>query len=72
MGRPIGAFIDAHASAAKWDRYAEVPCWLEAGTTGVQTPGYINMTLRQPYGVVAGIIPWNVPLLFLANKLLRE
>jgi aldehyde dehydrogenase (NAD+) len=23
MGRPIGEFIDAHASAAKWDRYAE-------------------------------------------------
>jgi acyl-CoA reductase-like NAD-dependent aldehyde dehydrogenase len=23
MGRPIGAFIDAHASASKWDRYAE-------------------------------------------------
>lgn len=26
------------------------------------------MTLRQPYGVVAVIIPWNVPLLFLAGK----
>ena len=23
MGRPIDAFFDAHASAAKWDRYAE-------------------------------------------------
>lgn len=36
--------------------------------TGVQTPGFLNMTLRQPYGVVAAIIPWNVPLLFLAGK----
>ena len=27
------------------------------------------MTLRQPYGVVAAIIPWNVPLLFLSSKL---
>lgn len=27
------------------------------------------MTLRQPYGVVGAIIPWNVPLVFLANKL---
>lgn len=26
------------------------------------------MTLRQPYGVVAAIIPWNFPLLFFANK----
>ena len=23
MGRPVGEFIDAYASAAKWDRYAE-------------------------------------------------
>ncbi|KAF7448493.1 PutA NAD-dependent aldehyde dehydrogenase [Pyrenophora tritici-repentis] len=27
------------------------------------------MTLRQPYGVVAAIIPWNVPLYFMAAKL---
>jgi aldehyde dehydrogenase (NAD+) len=27
------------------------------------------MTLRQPYSVVAGIIPWNVRMLFLVNKL---
>ncbi|KAG9195671.1 aldehyde dehydrogenase (NAD+) [Alternaria panax] len=68
MGRPVGEFIDAHASAAKWDRHAEAGYSVQ-GTTGVQTPGFVNMTFRQPYGVVAGIIPWNVPLLFLANKL---
>ncbi|CAI7676947.1 unnamed protein product [Penicillium palitans] len=26
------------------------------------------MTVRQPFGVVAAIIPWNVPILFLAGK----
>lgn len=26
------------------------------------------MTVRQPFGVVAPIIPWNVPILFLAGK----
>ncbi|KAH6846736.1 aldehyde dehydrogenase [Alternaria alternata] len=69
MGRPVGEFIDAYASAAKWDRYAEAGYSVQAGTTSIQTPGFVNMTFRQPYGVVAGIIPWNVPLLFLANKL---
>lgn len=68
MGKPLGAFFDAQACAAKWDHFAEVG-YMVQGTTSVQTPGYINMTLRQPYGVVAAIIPWNVPLLFLANKL---
>lgn len=68
MGKPLGAFFDAYACASKWDHYSEVGYSVQ-GTTSVQTPGYINMTLRQPYGVVAAIIPWNVPLLFLANKL---
>jgi acyl-CoA reductase-like NAD-dependent aldehyde dehydrogenase len=68
MGKPLGAFFDAYACAAKWERYAEAGHNVQ-GTTSVQTPGYLNMTLRQPYGVVAAIIPWNVPLLFLASKL---
>jgi aldehyde dehydrogenase (NAD+) len=68
MGKPLGAFFDGHACAAKFDRYAEAG-YLVQGTSSVQTPGYLNMTLRQPYGVVAAIIPWNVPLLFLASKL---
>ncbi|KAJ5041494.1 aldehyde dehydrogenase domain-containing protein [Bipolaris maydis] len=69
MGRPVGEFFDAYAAAAKWDRYAESGYNVQAGTTSVQTPGFINMTLRQPYGVVAAIIPWNVPLFFLSSKL---
>ncbi|EUC33930.1 hypothetical protein COCCADRAFT_36289 [Bipolaris zeicola 26-R-13] len=69
MGRPVGEFFDGYAAAAKWDRYAESGYNVQAGTTSVQTPGFVNMTLRQPYGVVAAIIPWNVPLFFLVSKL---
>jgi aldehyde dehydrogenase (NAD+) len=38
------------------------------GTSSLNTPGYVNLTFKQPFGVVAAIIPWNVPLLFFANK----
>lgn len=68
MGKPLGVFFDAHMCASKWEHYSEVGHIVQ-GNTSVQTPGYLNMTLRQPYGVVAAIIPWNVPLLFLASKL---
>ncbi|KAF1844823.1 aldehyde dehydrogenase-like protein [Cucurbitaria berberidis CBS 394.84] len=68
MGKPLGAFFDAYACASKWDHYAEAGYTVQ-GTSSVQTPGFLNLTLRQPYGVVAAIIPWNVPLLFLAGKL---
>lgn len=30
-------------------------------------PGYTALTLREPHGVVAGIIPWNYPLHILAR-----
>ncbi|KAF2655699.1 aldehyde dehydrogenase-like protein [Lophiostoma macrostomum CBS 122681] len=68
MGKPLGTFFDAVASAGSWDHFAEVGYNVQ-GTTSVQTPGFLNLTLRQPYGVVAAIIPWNVPLLFATNKI---
>ena len=35
---------------------------IEGDTIPVPGP-YINMTLREPLGVIGGIIPWNYPLL---------
>lgn len=32
-------------------------------------PGMLTMTVRQPIGVVAAIIPWNAPLLLMALKI---
>ena len=68
MGKPVSKNTDASECADLLDFYAQAG-HLVQGSTSIQTPGYINMTLRQPYGVVAAIIPWNVPLLFLAKKL---
>ena len=39
------------------------------GETSLHTPGFINMTFRQPFGVTAGIIPWNVTFMMLIFKL---
>lgn len=67
MGRPVSSYFDAYAAADTFDHYAEAG-FETLGTSSLNTPGFINMTMRQPYGVVAAIIPWNVPILFLANK----
>lgn len=32
------------------------------GESSLHTPGFLNLTLRQPYGVCGAIIPWNVPV----------
>lgn len=38
------------------------------GKSSLNTPGMITFTLKQPYGVVAGILPWNVSLIMFAMK----
>ena len=67
MGRPITQYPDAMAAAAEFDYYSEAALSTQ-GTTSLTTPGFVNMSFRQPYGVAAAIIPWNMPLLFLARK----
>ncbi|KAF4228730.1 hypothetical protein CNMCM6805_001913 [Aspergillus fumigatiaffinis] len=67
MGRPILGYWDAKAAAKKLQYFASCG-WNGQGQTSLHTPGFINMTLRQPFGVVAVIIPWNVPVYFFVNK----
>lgn len=67
MGRPISGFWDAKA-AVKRLQYFATSGWNGQGRTSLNTPGFVNMTLRQPFGVVAVIIPWNVPVYFFINK----
>ena len=53
--------------AMMWEHYAEAG--FEAkGETSLNTPGYVNMTFRQPIVPVAVIIPWNGPIMFWAMK----
>jgi acyl-CoA reductase-like NAD-dependent aldehyde dehydrogenase len=67
MGKPVSTYIDGHAFSFMFDYYSEAGYNIQ-GTSSLNTPGFVNLTFRQPYGVVAVIIPWNVPLLFFAKK----
>ncbi|TVY77681.1 Aldehyde dehydrogenase [Fusarium oxysporum f. sp. cubense] len=67
MGRPVKGYFDAFAAADTFNYYAEAGA-VVLGTSSLNMPGHLNFTLRQPYGVAAAIIPWNVPILFLALK----
>jgi aldehyde dehydrogenase (NAD+) len=39
------------------------------GESSLNTPGFVNLTLRQPFGVCGLIIPWNAPISTLMVKL---
>lgn len=67
MGHPVSSYFHASVAAGSFDHYSEAGYDIQ-GTSSLATPGFVNLTFRQPYGVVAAIIPWNVPLLFFAKK----
>jgi aldehyde dehydrogenase (NAD+) len=39
-----------------------------SGDTSLNSANMVNLSFRQPFGVTAAIIPWNVPILMLINK----
>jgi acyl-CoA reductase-like NAD-dependent aldehyde dehydrogenase len=39
------------------------------GETNASVPSQVNLTVREPVGVCAGIIPWNAPVLMAAWKI---
>lgn len=67
MGRPVSLYFESFMAADVLNYYAEAG-WKNLGTSSLNTPGFVNMTVRQPFGVVGAIIPWNVPVLFLISK----
>lgn len=61
MGKPVGVdkMIRGHASEGLRQSAALAASAL--GESSVLTPGQISMTLRQPYGVTAGIVRFLPP-----------
>ncbi|RFU73109.1 aldh [Trichoderma arundinaceum] len=40
------------------------------GETSLNTPGHVSLTLRQPFGVCAAILAWNVPIIIFTSKVI--
>lgn len=63
----MSTYFDAYYAAMYFSYFSEAA--YPVGTSSLNTPGFINISLRQPYGVCAAIIPWNSPLVFFSKKL---
>jgi aldehyde dehydrogenase (NAD+) len=51
-----------------WDRKAHETLEASTGRTVPLGPDTLGLTLREPYGVVAAIVPYNMPVAMLSNK----
>jgi betaine-aldehyde dehydrogenase len=68
-GKPIAdASWEVGAAAGCFEYYAGAATKLSGGTPPVEAPG-LAVTLRQPLGVCALVVPWNFPMLIASWKL---
>lgn len=69
-GRPIriSRLVDGPAATSEMQFYAQA-LRADRGSFHDGDSDAIGLTLRQPFGVVGLIVPWNAPLLVLAEKL---
>jgi acyl-CoA reductase-like NAD-dependent aldehyde dehydrogenase len=70
-GRPIreASFGDVPTAAGIFRYFAGIVRGHRGSTIPVEDHDALVYTLREPLGVVAALIPWNSPLITLANKL---
>jgi betaine-aldehyde dehydrogenase len=70
-GKPVGVFRDGELPFAidNLRFFAGAARSLEGSGAGVLSSGYTSMLIRRPLGVVAGIAPWNFPLVMAVWKL---
>ena len=61
--------VDLPASVEFLRWYGQASLEFEAETIPISYPNQIDFTLRQPYGVVGLIAPWNFPLLIAILKI---
>jgi aldehyde dehydrogenase (NAD+) len=61
------AQMEVMAASGLFGLYATAGLYTQ-GQSSLNTPGMVNFTIKQPYGVVAAIIPWNVPMIMFAMK----
>ncbi|KAH7231230.1 aldehyde dehydrogenase [Fusarium redolens] len=69
MGMPQSGTKFVVQLAKRYLRYFGTHAIDITGETSLNTTGYINLSIRQPYGVCGGIIPWNAPLFMIVTKL---
>lgn len=68
-GKPLTESIDCiDWVAACFDYYAEVGRRSYGNSVPPVAPHQLNFTIKEPYGVVAAIVPFNFPLLLMAWK----
>lgn len=61
MGKPVHAGLEDVQAACDISNFFAGQVETAMGESSVNLPDFLSVSLRQPYGVVAAIVPWNFP-----------
>ena len=69
MGKPTSQVADDIEEGRNIMNYFAGLVELTHGETSLNAPDHVNMMVRQPFGVVAAIVPWNFPTMLVSSQL---
>ncbi|KAE9570042.1 Aldehyde dehydrogenase [Colletotrichum fructicola] len=68
MGKPVDSDFATAVAMSQLRYYAGKASDIQ-GDSSLNTPGMLNIVLRQPFGVCGAITPWNAPITMVVQKL---
>ncbi|KEF58269.1 uncharacterized protein A1O9_06195 [Exophiala aquamarina CBS 119918] len=68
MGKPISAHRGEVETACDITNFFAGQVEQAYGQTSLNAPHHLNISLRQPFGVVAAIVPWNFPTMIWCHE----
>ncbi|KAA8646690.1 aldehyde dehydrogenase family protein [Aspergillus tanneri] len=69
MGKPVGTHRADVEEACKITNFFSGLVETASGQTSLNTPHHMDLSLRQPFGVVAAIVAWNFPTLLWVHEI---
>ncbi|KAK4500577.1 hypothetical protein PRZ48_008766 [Zasmidium cellare] len=68
MGKPVAAHRGEVATACDITNFFAGQVEQAYGQSALNAPNHLNISLRQPFGVVAAIVPWNFPTMIWCHE----
>ena len=69
MGKPVSQVAEDIEEGRNILNFFSGLVELTHGDTSLNAPDHLNMMVRQPFGVVAGIVPWNFPTMLACHEI---
>lgn len=67
MGKPTSAHGGEVETACDITNFFAGQVEQAYGQSSLNAPNHLNISLRQPFGVVAAIVPWNFPTMIVSR-----